>query len=155
MAWVIGIAVFFLLLFVFPRYALSIVLVIAAGVVGVHISEQIERQKRAEILAKFIITISYGGEKCSGSHPLFIRFFNGSDQTVTNAEFSVLGYRNGAGNPAMSSRFSAYKSDRIIPSNEGWANCWTLPTPILGGSVFSPETLDWKAENLFLRFEKS
>jgi len=103
--------------------------------------------------------VSYDLERCSSDFPLFIGIVNGSDRTLEAVSFGIEGHRTGYSEPLYDSGYLGYSSDRIIASNDGWANCWTLPRQAYGASdqiiaMNPPDTLTWSAKNPSPRFRE-
>ena len=159
MAWVVGIGIFLFLLFAFPRSMGALIVLCGLAIGGFLLWQKLEIDNRARERAAISITVSYDLERCSSDFPLFIEIVNGSDRTLEAVSFGIEGRRTGYSEPLYDSGYLGYSSDRIIASNDGWANCWTLPRQAYGASdqiiaLNPPDTLTWSAKNPSPRFRE-
>ena len=69
MAWVIGIAVFLLLLFLFPRAMGGLILVCGIAIGGWLLSDKLEHDKRARERAAVSLTVTHDIERCQHTQP--------------------------------------------------------------------------------------
>lgn len=159
MAWVIGIGIFLFLFFTFPRAMGGLIALCGLAIGGFLLWIKLENDNRARERASISITASYDLERCSSDFPLLIGIVNGSDKMLEAVSFGVEGYRAGYSDPLYDSGYLGYSSDRIIASNDGWTNCWTLPRQAYGVSdqiiaTNPPDTLSWSAKNPSPRFRE-
>jgi len=157
MAWVVGIGIFFFLLFVFPRAVIGLIVLCGVVIGGYILWTEMENDERARKRATISITVTHDLERCSSDYPLFVRILNSSDDTVERVSFGIEGHRAGYSDPLYNSGYLGYSSDRIISSGDGWANCWTLPRQEFGASekriaLNPPETLVWTVKNAYPTF---
>lgn len=152
MAWVIGVGIFLLLLFAFPRAIVGLIILCVVLIGSYQLWMKIEQDERAKKKASVTVTVNYDLERCRPEYPLFVRIQNGADDTVEAVSFGVAGRRAGYSNPIYESRFLEYSSDRIIASGDSWTSCWALPDPAYSASEQKieqnpPETLVWTVEH--------
>jgi hypothetical protein len=151
MEWVIGIGIFLVLLFVFPRVMTPILILGGLGIGAVVLYFYLESEERARQRALVQASIEHNSSRCSEEYPLLITWSNNSGDTVKKIWFKVKGFRKGYSDPIYSG-FS-YESDRIITAGQSWSNCWRIPGPRYDvpesrAALHPPETLIWQVEDI-------
>lgn len=127
MAWVVGIGIFFLLLFLFPRPVLAVVLLAVFGIGGFLLYDWLEDRARQRKRAGVTVTVAHDPARCPGARPLFVVIRNDAGDTLDRVRFSVVGHRQGHSMPVYESGYRDYATDRIIADGESWGNCWPMP----------------------------
>jgi hypothetical protein len=159
MAWVIGIGVFLLLLFAFPRAMLSLVaiLVIIIGSWFAWTYAQDQRRQADVALTKVLAVYDQG--RCPADFPLLVKITNESGKTLERVSFSLKAFREGYSSPLYESGFRNYVTDRIIPPQSEWQTCWSVPQPSYSASTESIaanplNTLEWRSDSILPIFER-
>lgn len=149
MAWVVGIGLFLLLLFAFPKQVgvlIGLVCLIAAGIgLYIYLQNEMAARERAKISAFASVYPS-----CSDPNfPLLIDFTNNSKKRVMKIFFDIRGYREGFSD-AIAGDYSR-SSDRIIEPGASYTSCWTYPNTY--GRQIDFTGLKWTVEVNTVRFE--
>ncbi|GAA4108628.1 hypothetical protein ACFFTN_01225 [Aminobacter aganoensis] len=140
MAWVAGIGLGLVLLFMFPKQVGLLALAIAAigGATFAYMwaESKIDESERLKI----IVTVEYNTVRCAPERPIYIVFRNSNDKTLTRMSFVLEGYR-----PGYSSSVSddLLFSDKIIEPLKGYGGCWMFDQPTYKDPIDAP-SLDWR-----------
>lgn len=157
MVWLLGIGIFLVLLFVFPRQMgtllLGIVVLIALG--GAYIWQQGEGRKRAR--ASVEVSVRYDVSACSSSFPLLVTYRNGSRRTVEKIIYDIGGFTPGYSDVVLQ---DDYKTDRIIPPGQTYGECWSVPRAYFGASearvtalTLAPASAQWRITSRYVTFQ--
>jgi len=157
-AWLVGIGIFFILLFLFPRPVIGITVLLALGIGAYLFVENENSKKSAKKRASVKLEANYDIKNCDSDYPIFIKISNTSGSTVKSVSFTLAGYRQGHSSPVYESGYSDYTSDRIIENGKGWGNCWRVPKLDYGvpegfSTQFPAQTMIWKAESIYPTFQ--
>jgi hypothetical protein len=157
MEWIVGVGVFLVLLFVFPRAMGGLIVLCGLVIGGFLLWTKLESDSRAREREAVSITATYDIARCSPEYPLLISIGNGSSKTIEAISFGIEGHRTGYSAPLYDSGYAGYSSDRIITRGSSWVTCWSLPRQVYGVSEQSvdlnpPNTLIWSAKNQSPRF---
>ena len=146
MAWIVGIGIFLVLLFAFPKPMFGLIGIVAAAI-GVFVLYQWnETTQRQEKKSKITIVTAYDPARCSDPKwPVFVGFVNKSDSTVSAIGFHLTARRKGYSNAVYNDWTT---SDKIIAPGAGFGNCWavseySLRKEEIGTTPLSD--LDWTA----------
>lgn len=160
MVWIVGICIYLLLLFIFPRAVLGLIVVAVVGIGAAFFIVNQSNEKLAKKKAGVVVTVFHNTKKCSEENPLFIGINNKSGSTLKRVSFTVTGYRKGYSKPVYQSNYGTYyESDRIIENDTGWGNCWSVPkldygVPKDSATLFPANTMNWKVNNIKPTFQK-
>lgn len=153
MAGFFGLAIFVVLLFLFPQRMIPIIVAAVVFIIGLLFYIHYDERMKAARLAAVTATIAYDISACGAETPLSVEVSNKSDSVVTNIRFSVEGYREGHSRAIYATPFRGYETDRIIKIGETWSKCWELP-PVRGtapkdhAEKYPPETIVWKVADI-------
>ena len=158
MAWIVGIGISLLLLFMFPRAVGAVLLLIALLAGGLFLWIKVDGDRAARRREAISVVVSHDTVKCSEKYPLFIVIYNSSKDTINSVRFDVEAHRSDFSSPLYRSGYHEYSSDRIIPGMEGWGSCWSLPRRVSGVSdelisKHPPGGLSWTATNVSPQFQ--
>lgn len=107
-----------------------------------YVQVQLER-RGIEAVA---VTVAYDPERCTSERPLLSSISNGSNYTVVETSFRIVGHREGYSNSVHTTSIS---TDRIIASGDSWDSCW--PSHYLG----SVSSLVWTTTNIRPTFRRA
>ena len=146
MMWIVGIGIFLLLLFSFPRQTgvfLLVVILFSAGLFGwlfYKDHKRIEEHRREKF--SILISAEFNTKSCTVDFPISISITNTYSRTLQKVSFELAGYREGYSSPIY--RSLTYKSDRIIRPGETYVACWAVPNLEYGAQKHPPEGLIWR-----------
>lgn len=141
MAWILGIGIFLLLQFTFPRQIVGLILILVVGGAGLYAFSEMTKEQRRRAVK---LTAAYSPGACSPDFPILVAIRNDSDRSVGRTWFSLRGYREGYSKPVLSA--TLLNTDKIIGPGEAWAGCWAIPDDYGRKTHANTSALIWKAE---------
>jgi len=160
MTWIVGVGIFLLLLFVFPRQMLRVTALCGAVVAGFflwfYVSDFLETRKRESVS----VYVSHDATKCGQASPLFIQIVNESSSTLKKVYFGISAHRAGFSDAVIEE--AGFSSDRIIQSHGIWRLCLSsidlnrslLLTAMARAQNFTPASLEWSTTSIVPHFQK-
>lgn len=157
MAWVVGIGIFVILLFAYPKKTMILVgvlLALAAAGGGLFFLDNYLDQRKKDAVQ---VVVFFDLEKCSEEYPLFIGIVNGSGSTVEKVSFTVEGKREGYSDTIYRSGYADYETDKIIKDGDSIGTCWRIPplvygTPTTYKDRFPAKDIVWSITSVYPRF---
>lgn len=112
MEWVVGIAVFVVLLALFPVVVLGLLALAAAGGALIGLWYWIESVNTDRQIKRIIVEVSYDDKQaCTQAHPVAVHLINKNSRTVVETRFDIRAHRPGYSKSVLSKYLT---TDRII-----------------------------------------
>jgi hypothetical protein len=148
MEWVIGIGIFAVLLFAFPRQMGILFLILAVIGLGIWGYLSAQSRSRALDLANLEMTASHGNPRCDAEFPILVSMTNATGKRINSISFRLEAFRPGY----SANVYSEYpRSDRIIEPSTGYSSCWSINRYSLRTDD-DVSTLNWTASPTSIRF---
>lgn len=146
MAWVIGIGIFVLLLFSFPRQTIALcigaIVIVAAALIWIHQADVARRETEARERALLGVSVLVDRSICADARfPLVVTIRNNSNEkTLISISISIDAYIPNYSNSVV---FQSIESDRIILPRQIYQTCWAVRQPPPTGMDY--DALIWSA----------
>lgn len=159
MVWVVGIGIFLLLLFMFPRFTLGLIAIIGVTIFILFERANTNNRQAAERRALVGVTAGYDASRCSIDYPILVSIMNRSPQTVVSTSFTLKGYASGHSDAIYDSGYGSYRDDRIIEPGGGWSICWSVPRRSYNVSeeraaAYPPSSMIWRVDDVSPAFQR-
>ena len=148
MVWVIGVGIFLVLLFAFPRQMGYLFLGLLGIAAALYFANQLEQAQKSKVSVR----AAFDKAVCANPEfPIAVWISNGASKTVTHTSFRLAGYRP-SHSSAVASQFA--QTDRIIEPGGIYSACWQPPSTF-NSPPLDLSSLNWEAEVTSVQFKSN
>ncbi|WP_284765363.1 hypothetical protein [Agrobacterium sp. CFBP2214] len=154
MAWVVGIGIFFFLLFAFPKQVGGLILILLAIGGAAWIYSNAESKAAAKERSKIVTSARTDLGCADPQFPIGVSISNGAKKQINSVDFTISAKRPGYSSEVYS---NFHTSDRILKPGDVYFACWSLSRYETTYGKLKDENikaLNWSARVISVRFSE-